>query len=283
MEGGGEGGEEAEDWECVVCGKVFRSEKAWESHERSKRHLKEVERVRMEMWKEEEELGLGHEGEGEGEKDEDEVLQDEVDLGVTSPSPGSTRSYSPISEKSHLNADDSRIPTPTPIPIPDPPVIEEEFLRKKLKTKGNPASRHAEPPIKGKRGATSKRTAVDEGSEAGTSNAVDQTATVEEPADLNPERTQMKTKRELRKKREAKKAQGVAVDADDAEKINIGDGDVPEDDTATLEEGTKPPTKRDLRRAKEAKKAAAAASASAVGGEGQATNSVRVYQYTYLA
>lgn len=36
--------EEGEVWECVACNKVFRSEAAWSSHERSRKHLKEVER-----------------------------------------------------------------------------------------------------------------------------------------------------------------------------------------------------------------------------------------------
>lgn len=36
--------EGAEMWECVACGKTFRSEPAWLSHERSRKHLKEVER-----------------------------------------------------------------------------------------------------------------------------------------------------------------------------------------------------------------------------------------------
>jgi len=38
---GAEGGEE---WECVACGRTFRSEAAWYSHERSRKHLKQVER-----------------------------------------------------------------------------------------------------------------------------------------------------------------------------------------------------------------------------------------------
>ena len=36
--------EEEEEWVCMACQKVFRSERAWNSHERSKKHLKEVER-----------------------------------------------------------------------------------------------------------------------------------------------------------------------------------------------------------------------------------------------
>ncbi|KAK0235829.1 hypothetical protein EDD85DRAFT_1009348 [Armillaria nabsnona] len=47
-----------EEWECVVCGKSFRSEASWNSHERSEKHLKEVERLRREMQEEDVELGL---------------------------------------------------------------------------------------------------------------------------------------------------------------------------------------------------------------------------------
>ena len=36
-------GADDEEWECVACGKSFRSEAAWDSHERSKKHLKAVE------------------------------------------------------------------------------------------------------------------------------------------------------------------------------------------------------------------------------------------------
>ncbi|KAF8520267.1 DnaJ domain-containing protein [Hysterangium stoloniferum] len=52
-----EGGEE---WECVACSRTFRSEAAWESHERSRKHLKEVDRLRREMQEENEELNDIH-------------------------------------------------------------------------------------------------------------------------------------------------------------------------------------------------------------------------------
>ncbi|KDQ53113.1 hypothetical protein JAAARDRAFT_39486 [Jaapia argillacea MUCL 33604] len=71
-------GEEEEEWECVACGKSFRSEAAWDSHERSKKHMKEVERLRREMQEEDEEFGLGEgdaEGEGEGEEDAEVVSE----------------------------------------------------------------------------------------------------------------------------------------------------------------------------------------------------------------
>ena len=37
----------AEEWECVACDRTFRSEPAWHSHERSRKHLKAVEMCGM--------------------------------------------------------------------------------------------------------------------------------------------------------------------------------------------------------------------------------------------
>lgn len=51
-------GEDDEEWECVACGKSFRTEAAWDSHERSKKHLKAVEELRLLMLDDQEELGL---------------------------------------------------------------------------------------------------------------------------------------------------------------------------------------------------------------------------------
>ena len=66
-------GEDSEEWECVACRKNFRSEAAWDSHERSKKHMKEVERLRSEMLEQNEEFGLdGEEAEEQGEEDQEE-------------------------------------------------------------------------------------------------------------------------------------------------------------------------------------------------------------------
>lgn len=54
-----EGGD-LEEWECVVCRKTFRSEAAWNSHERSKKHVKEVEKLKREMEQDDFELNLDH-------------------------------------------------------------------------------------------------------------------------------------------------------------------------------------------------------------------------------
>jgi DnaJ family protein A protein 5 len=52
-------GTDDEEWECIACNKTFRSEAAWNSHERSKKHIRTVEQLKREMLDEELELELG--------------------------------------------------------------------------------------------------------------------------------------------------------------------------------------------------------------------------------
>ncbi|KAH0543986.1 hypothetical protein FGG08_001753 [Glutinoglossum americanum] len=49
---------EEEQFECVACGKIFKSEKQFETHEKSKKHLKTLQHLRRQMQKENRELGL---------------------------------------------------------------------------------------------------------------------------------------------------------------------------------------------------------------------------------
>jgi len=56
-------GDDLEEWECVACRKTFRSEAAWDSHERSKKHMKEVERLKREMQADDQDLDLNGENE----------------------------------------------------------------------------------------------------------------------------------------------------------------------------------------------------------------------------
>ncbi|KAI0084125.1 hypothetical protein BDY19DRAFT_973971 [Irpex rosettiformis] len=70
-----ETGEDSEEWECVACGKTFRSEASWNSHERSKKHMQEVERLKREMLEEDETFGLD---EGlDSEKEEENMVHEE--------------------------------------------------------------------------------------------------------------------------------------------------------------------------------------------------------------
>ncbi|KAF9965302.1 hypothetical protein BGZ70_005083 [Mortierella alpina] len=61
-----------QEYECIICDKFFKSERQWKNHERSKRHLKAVEDIRLEMLHEENELM------GQDEDDEEDV--DDLDL-----------------------------------------------------------------------------------------------------------------------------------------------------------------------------------------------------------
>lgn len=76
-----EGDGDSEEWECVACGKTFRSEAAWDSHERSKRHMQAVERLKLEMLEENEELDLDP---PDGDQSQDEgVEQLDAEVGVS--------------------------------------------------------------------------------------------------------------------------------------------------------------------------------------------------------
>jgi DnaJ family protein A protein 5 len=79
-------GAEDEEWECIACNKTFRSEAAWNGHERSKKHLRAVEQLKRDMQDEEQELELGQ-GYGDELADADVKVHqsdDEVDQGTAS-------------------------------------------------------------------------------------------------------------------------------------------------------------------------------------------------------
>ncbi|KAF9136393.1 hypothetical protein BGX30_011250 [Mortierella sp. GBA39] len=85
-EGSDNGDEYDQEFECIICDKYFKSERQWKNHERSKRHLKAVEDIRLEMMHEENEL-MGNspaaEGAGVGAKGlEDYEDEEELDMPV---------------------------------------------------------------------------------------------------------------------------------------------------------------------------------------------------------
>lgn len=71
---------EVEILECVVCSKLFKSEKQLEAHERSKKHLKAVQQLRRQMRKDGVELGLNDDTQPTG-----EAAASERDLDTGSP------------------------------------------------------------------------------------------------------------------------------------------------------------------------------------------------------
>ncbi|KAJ7773041.1 hypothetical protein B0H16DRAFT_1408872 [Mycena metata] len=180
-------GDDPEEWECVVCGKSFWSEAAWDSHERSKKHLKEVERLKKEMFKDDAEFGLTVEDE------EVETAPAEV---ARTPTP-------PLKEPTVLVADPIVAAEPAREPSPEAPPPEEEqdggaqrSGKKKKPKKSTDAP--AELLTKTERMARSLDLEAEQAAEQGDKPGVD------EPSVVVP------TKRDIRKARQAKKEADAA-------------------------------------------------------------------------
>ncbi|KAL7927292.1 HSP40 family [Trichoderma austrokoningii] len=73
---------ETEILECVACNKRFKSEKQFESHERSKKHLKAIQELRRQMKKETANLNLDS---SSVDNTSETYLKDDQDVGTTSP------------------------------------------------------------------------------------------------------------------------------------------------------------------------------------------------------
>ncbi|THV02777.1 DnaJ-domain-containing protein [Dendrothele bispora CBS 962.96] len=120
-------GEDPEEWECVACGKTFRSEAAWDSHERSKKHMKEVERLRKEMQEENFELGL--------EAEEEPELQSSTSL-------QSSPSSSPTPQEGRDESLPPRSPPPTdPVSVDeglDDPALDVHVNSRRARKKKTP-------------------------------------------------------------------------------------------------------------------------------------------------
>lgn len=135
-----ENGGDEEEWECVACGKTFRSEAAWDSHERSKKHMQAVERLRRAMMDENEELGLDAEGEQEDERaiDDDESVEEPPE--------------SPLEEGFITPPEDSAVETDAPLKEEEAQAVEEvetedAHQRSRRKKKGKKKSRAPSPDI----------------------------------------------------------------------------------------------------------------------------------------
>lgn len=142
-------GEDPEEWECVACRKIFRSEAAWDSHERSKKHMKEVERLKREMLEDEEELGLDRGPEYEPEEPPESPTE-EINIMDTPRSP-----LLATETDSNVQA----IPEVTPDPPPSETAEDdgEQPLNKEKKRKKKSSKTLQEPLTRTERKAMKKR------------------------------------------------------------------------------------------------------------------------------
>ncbi|CAL1715733.1 unnamed protein product [Somion occarium] len=153
-----EGEEDSEEWECVACGKIFRSEAAWDSHERSRKHLQAVERLKREMLEENDALGLDSlKGDESAEEDEEPTIGEQegkIDLDGPPSSPAPPPLESRMTVSPDLDAQ------------PEDAEGEELSSRSKHKKKaGKPKSRgpSPSPPRRTERRARGRRNDLDVG------------------------------------------------------------------------------------------------------------------------
>jgi DnaJ family protein A protein 5 len=191
-------GEDPEEWECVVCGKSFWSEAAWDSHERSKKHLREVERLKKEMLEDDEEFGLAVEQEEEVEDAVPEVPQT-----PTLPVEDLATSIAAVQESSSPLGKDPETSLTASAPVREsssPPLQQDEQSTRPNGKKKKPkkaTNMQSEPLTK------TEKMARDLG-EVELAQADGPGGEVDEPSISAP------TKRDLRKARQAKKADEAA-------------------------------------------------------------------------
>jgi DnaJ homolog subfamily A member 5 len=110
---GSEAGSEIEQIECVVCDKLFKSEKQYQAHERSRKHTKAVQQLRREMRRDGIELGLDVEEDeavqtsGSGSKPEFGSASGSRADGENGPAKAGGRPSAPHPDDARLGDDDS--------------------------------------------------------------------------------------------------------------------------------------------------------------------------------
>lgn len=99
---------EVEHIECVVCNKTFKSEKQFDAHEKSKKHIKAVQQLRRELRKDDIALGL----DGSAKSDKSPPAQAEPEIIATVAESSSTEK--PANSKFVRPKNDKQDPVPEP-------------------------------------------------------------------------------------------------------------------------------------------------------------------------
>ncbi|TCD62894.1 hypothetical protein EIP91_006251 [Steccherinum ochraceum] len=214
-----EADDDAEEWECVACGKSFRSEAAWDSHERSKKHLQAVERLKQEMMAENEELDLNDEAVPGPEDGCDSQDVSDPEPPPRQPPEGPPRSPSPSALLEGSPLEEARDSTSAAVidSGSDDLLNQTHFPTKKKKAKQKGRRRSPSPPIRAERKTRAQQ--FPEDSLEGALSDRDKVPPISDPQGVAsaagsedevsiPAKTEM-SKRDKRRAREAaKKAQG---------------------------------------------------------------------------
>lgn len=186
-----EGDSDAEEWECVACNKSFRSEAAWDSHERSRKHMQAVERLRQQMLEEDDTLELG---------EEDDEVEEET--------------FHEAQSEVGDEGEDERATGPKPVEAGDEEPTVREGSRKKTRGKQNtPATPRvvSVSPTRRKTKGRRRRQSPSLVDGLGDSTTVDEESTTTKAVEGSAPGMTKKEKR--RAKEAAKKAQASEVEA----------------------------------------------------------------------
>lgn len=214
-----------EEWECVACGKTFRSEAAWDSHERSRKHLKAVEELKRQMREESEELGLGEDDgsidKGDGDAGSDEVAEEPPETPAFSEADaatgGSDDEQGATDSEDNADVPGREVKKESNSPQSQSPALEDDkddrFSSKPKRKKGKqPRTASPEVTTKSQRRARTleepSRELASDASAAKTHLEDTENGLVEEgePGTAAPQRPPELSKREKRRAREAAKA-----------------------------------------------------------------------------
>ncbi|KAF9433163.1 hypothetical protein BGZ76_009813 [Entomortierella beljakovae] len=121
-----------EEYECIICDKFFKSERQWKSHERSKRHLKAVEDIRLEMLHEETQLLNNASSIKDGDEDVDKEDGEEIDM----PSSRQNRDEDQQSDISGSDIDSPEEPAEVIAPVYSELKSKKKNKKKKVMTTG---------------------------------------------------------------------------------------------------------------------------------------------------
>ncbi|GJJ67819.1 DnaJ homolog subfamily A member 5 [Entomortierella parvispora] len=135
---------EDEEFECIICDKFFKSERQWKNHERSKKHLKAVEDIRLEMMHEENEyLGGGPSSNLVDSRDGSDVDLDEEEEELVMPNSHGAKTQSFAEDYDEEIYDEEEVEVemdlsdPEPIPVYSALKSKKKNKKKKVMTAGH--------------------------------------------------------------------------------------------------------------------------------------------------
>ncbi|KAG0366346.1 DnaJ domain-containing protein [Gamsiella multidivaricata] len=126
-----------QEYECIICDKFFKSERQWKNHERSKRHLKAAEDIRLEMLHEENQLmGLSPKPSEENQVENGELESGDEEEALETPSTRSKAADETEDLSAGSDLDDLEEPVETAAPVYSDLKSKKRAKKKKVMATG---------------------------------------------------------------------------------------------------------------------------------------------------